>query len=61
MKRKYYLCIVNGNNDILASLKAARKQSREMEIALFGKPICHSNVYRNKKKYTRKVKHKNMS
>ena len=49
----------NKNNDILATLKAARKQSREMEIALYGKPICHTNVYKNKKKYTRKNKHKN--
>ena len=49
----------NKNNDILAALKAARKASREMEIALYGKSICHSNVYKNKKKYTRKNKHKN--
>lgn len=50
----------NKNNDILlAALKAARKQSREMEIVLYGKPICHTNVYKNKKKYTRKDKHKN--
>jgi hypothetical protein len=47
------------NNDILDALKAARKQSREMEIALYGKPICNSNIYKNKKKYTRKNKHKN--
>ncbi|MBQ6790569.1 MAG: hypothetical protein IJQ20_05925 [Paludibacteraceae bacterium] len=45
-------------NDILAALKAARKQSREMEIATYGKPICHANIYRNKKRYTRKSKHK---
>jgi len=49
----------NKNNDILAALKVARKQSREMEITLYGKPICHSNIYKNKKKYTRKNKHKN--
>ena len=49
----------NKNNDILAALKAARKQSREIEIALYCKPICHTNVYKNKKKYTRKNKHKN--
>jgi len=49
----------DGTNDILEVLKSARKQSREMEIALYGKPICHSNVYKNKKKYTRKNKHKN--
>lgn len=49
----------NKNNDILDALKAARKHSREIEIALYGKPICHTNVYKNKKKYTRKNKHKN--
>ena len=43
-------------SDILQALKAARKKSREDEIALYGKPICHTNVYRNKKKYTRKNK-----
>jgi hypothetical protein len=47
------------NKTLLEVLKAARKQSREMEIALYGKPICHTNVYKNKKKYTRKDKHKN--
>ena len=47
------------NKTLLEALKAARKQSREMEIALYGKPICHTNVYKNKKKYTRKSKHKN--
>lgn len=49
----------DGTNDILAALKAARKKSRDEEIAAHGKPICHSNVYKNKKKYTRKNKHKN--
>lgn len=49
----------NTNKDLLLILKAARKESREQEIALYGKSICHSNVYRNKKKYTRKNKHKN--
>ena len=46
------------NNDILLALKAARKASREQEINVYGKPICHTNVYKNKKKYTRKAKHK---
>ena len=49
----------NTNNDLLLILKAARKESREQEIALYGKPICHANVFENKKKYTRKNKHKN--
>ena len=50
--------MANSNNDILLALKVARKQSRDAEIALYGKSICHSNVYKNKKKYTRKAKHK---
>lgn len=45
-------------DDILLALKAARKASREQEINAHGKPICHTNVYKNKKKYTRKTKHK---
>lgn len=49
----------NKTDDILAILKAARKKSRDEEIAAHGKPIYHSNVYKNKKKYTRKIKHKN--
>lgn len=49
----------NTNKDLLLILKAARKESRDNEIALFGKPICHANVFKNKKKYTRKNKHKN--
>lgn len=44
---------------MIAALKAAGKARREEEIALYGKPICHTNVYKNKKKYTRKDKHKN--
>ena len=50
--------MTNKNNDILLALKAERKQSRDAEIALYGKPICHANVYINKKKYTRRAKHK---
>lgn len=56
-KQKYFL--KNTNNDLLLILKAARKECREQEIALYGKSICHSNIYKNKKKYTRKNKHKN--
>ena len=55
---KNWTKMINKNNDILLALKAARKQSRDAEIALYGKPICHGNVYNNKKKYTRKAKHK---
>ncbi len=50
--------MANKIDNILLALKAARKQNRDAEIAIFGKPICHANVYKNKKKYTRKTKHK---
>lgn len=46
------------SKDTLAILKAARRKSREDEIAAFGKPICHVHVERNRKTYTRKTKHK---
>ena len=45
-------------DDILLALKAARKKSREDEIAAHGKPINYSSVSKSKKQYTRKVKHK---
>ena len=41
-------------NNMLQALKVARKQSREEEIAQFGHPINHRNVFKNKKKYDRK-------
>lgn len=44
---------------MIKSLKQARKLAREQEIALYGKTICHYNITKNKKKYTRKDKHKN--
>ena len=43
---------------ILSALIVVRKNSREEEIRLYNKPLCFANVYRNKKKYTRKYKHK---
>ena len=43
---------------MIKSLKQARKLAREQEIALYGKTICHFNITKNKKKYTRKEKHK---
>lgn len=49
---------MKNGNDILAALKAARKKSREYEIAEHGKPINYSSVVKSKKQYTRKVKHK---
>lgn len=45
-------------DDVIKSLKQARKLAREQEIALYGKTICHYMVVKNKKKYTRKQKHK---
>lgn len=59
MKKLLYLCSVKRKqDDILAALKAARKKSREDEIAAHGKPINYSSVVKSKKAYTRKVKHK---
>lgn len=45
-------------NDIILALKAARKASREEEIAMHGKPICYTRVQKNPNAYTRKIKHK---
>lgn len=39
-------------------MHAVNKASREEEIRNFGKPINYANVVRNKKKYTRKQKHR---
>lgn len=46
-------------DDMIKSLKQARKLAREQEIALYGKTICHYNITKNKKKYNRRNKHKN--
>lgn len=40
-------------------LKAARRISREQEIKQYNKPICWFKIEKNKKAYTRKLKHKN--
>lgn len=42
-------------------IKASRRGSREAEIELYGHPINFRRVFRNKKKYTRKIKHKDMN
>ena len=42
-------------------IKATRRGAREAEIELYGHPISYRKVFKNKKKYTRKIKHKNMS
>lgn len=39
-------------------IKAVRKASRELEIELHGHPVNHVSVYKSKKTYTRKEKHK---
>ena len=39
-------------------IKASRKGSRDAEIELHGHPISYKRIFRNKKKYTRKLKHK---
>ena len=39
-------------------MKANRIGSRNAEIEMYGKPINYTHTFRNKKKYTRKEKHK---
>ena len=45
---------MNKNDIMYKALKRARKESREEEIRLYGKPINHNKVFRNKKIYSRK-------
>lgn len=42
-------------------IKASRKGSREAEIEFYGHPITFRKIFRNRKKYTRKLKHKDMN
>lgn len=46
----------HNSNEI--ALKSAGKARREMEIALYGKPIHRSIVFNDKTNFTRKIKHK---
>jgi len=41
-------------------IKASRRGSREAEIELYGHPINFRKIFRNKKKYTRKSKYKDV-
>lgn len=47
--------------ETLLALKLFKKQRRDEEIARFGHAVNHATVERNRKKYTRKTKHKNAS
>ena len=38
-------------------VKASRRGAREAEIELFGHPIDHRKIFKNRKKYSRKAKH----
>lgn len=46
------------DRQILDELNAVKARLREDEIAGHGKPISCPVVERNRKKYTRKIKHK---
>lgn len=48
----------NKSNIIKDTLNAAKAAERKAEIESYGKTICHSQVVRSKKVYTRKSKHK---
>ena len=48
-----------GKNFVNDYLKAVRKQNREEEIEMFGKPIKHNRIQRSKKEFKRtKFKYK---
>ena len=42
-------------NSILEQVKAARKQNREEEIKIHGKPINYQKIAKSKKVYNRKI------
>lgn len=46
--------------ETILALKALRRQNREEEIRLHGKPLPRTIIQRNPRAYTRKQKHKNM-
>jgi len=46
------------NHDMILALKQFKKNRREQEIALYGHSINRPVVFKNKKKYSRKKKHK---
>lgn len=48
-------------SDTILAIKRDRRSRRDEEIALHGHPISFVRVVRNKKKYTRKEKHKKQS
>ena len=41
-------------------MKAFKKGSREDEINAYGKPISYNHIFRDRSKYNRKEKHKNI-
>ena len=47
-------------SDNILVLKAFKRDRRNEEIALHGKPITRSVVFKNHKTYTRKSKHKGL-
>ena len=48
-----------GNNILNDILRAVRRENREEEIRLYGKPIRWHHIAESKKVYSRKTKHKN--
>ena len=45
-------------NTLKDRLNAVKAAERQAEIDAYGKTICHAQVIRSKKTYTRKTKHK---
>jgi len=55
-----YECTSRNIKDMKDRMKAFKKGRREEEIADHGRPISYNKTFRDKSKYTRKEKHKNL-
>lgn len=57
-KKKTNKTKVNKGPNAINILKAVKAQQRKEEIMMFGRLINYATLHVNKKKYTRKQKHK---
>jgi len=46
-------------NKITSLIKVVKAANRIEQIKMFGKTLCYLKIERNKKAYSRKIKHKN--
>lgn len=55
-----YECSSKNVKDMKERMKAFKRGSREEEIEAHGHPISYNKTFKDKSKYTRKNKHKNL-